>query len=213
MVEKIKLDRNTELKRQIALPRKEAEIFNSKLIVLLTGSSGVGKTTIIDFLIKNSSLFATPDQVTTRGEKRASDKEKKVVSSDEFKSMLSKGEFFHHGSSYGNFCGTTRSSIESIISSGKIPIFDFPIRLIDEIKNMNKEFNFIVIYVLPESISDWYQRMKSANRNTLKRLKDSLREFYSISDNREINMVIVNEKSNHQKAAADLEIFIRELLG
>ena len=206
-----RLDRHIPLAEQIYLPKKETESSKSQPIVLLVGPSGVGKTTIIDLLLSSSNLFATPDQVTTRNEKRTTDKEKKVIGLEEFNLMLNNKELFHHGSSYGNFCGTTRSSIESIISSGKIPIFDFPISLVNEIKNMNQGFNFIVIYILPESIDDWYQRMKNAKRNTLKRLKDSLREFYSVAGNREIDMVLVNKKSSSQEAVIELETFIRKL--
>lgn len=94
----------------------------SKLIVL-TGPSGVGKTTIVEALVKSKSLSLEKVKTTTTRQKRSADDNYYFVSIEEFKKKIDDVEFLEYEEVYeGVLYGVEFSELERIRSTGNTPI-------------------------------------------------------------------------------------------
>ncbi|MCA9369239.1 hypothetical protein KC721_02990, partial [Candidatus Woesebacteria bacterium] len=152
-------------------------------------------------LLSADTRLAIPHQVTTRAQ-RAGYTDKSTVSTAEFAQLEAGNDFFHKGTSYGNLCGTLKSSVENLVRSEKIPVLDFPLALIPELKAANPDFEFIVFYILPKTLQEWYQRMVATERNSFTRLKASLSEFHQIlAHDQQDTMIIIENGDNAQNTA------------
>ena len=186
----------------------------NKVCVLLAGPSCVGKTSIISKMLESDLLFATPTQVTTRSV-RDGQSDKITVTEEEFDRLKHLDDFFHRGSSYHNQYGTLKSSVDSIAQMGKVAVLDFPLHLVSEIKALNPEYDFLVFYLVPKSISEWYTRMANANRNSISRIKYSLKEYSEIlsTENDDITAFIENPDGYQHKALDQILETISNAIG
>lgn len=205
-----RINRSKPLLEQVNLKKKEIELVKSSSpVVLIGGLSGVGKTTLITKMLEISNEFTIPQQVTTR-EVRSDDSTKRTVSVDEFQIMLQNEEFFHGGQTFGNYYGTLQSSVMDAVNSKKIPLIDFPIARVGELKDKHQNLDFFMIYILPSTVEDWYCRLKKLNRNSFTRLKDCLREINSLDSCEDVNEIIVNEDGKSDEVALKIITTVKE---
>ena len=90
------------------------------MLILISGSSGVGKNTVITKLldrVENLRLFQT---CTTR-KPRSTDQEMHCpyiyLSRDEFENKIKSGELFEHEEIHGNFYGVLNASLDAVSKS------------------------------------------------------------------------------------------------
>ena len=92
------------------------------MFVILSGSSGSGKNTIIKELLKEDKKLRFMKTCTTR-EQRDQEKADSYIylDKDEFEKLIDKGELFEFEEIHGNYYGTLKKSIDEIIKGE----FDF----------------------------------------------------------------------------------------
>lgn len=96
------------------------------MFVILTGSSGVGKNTVIKELLNQTDNLVMMPTFTTR-QKRDGEVEGSpyfFVSKQEFQNKIKNGEFLEHENIHNNFYGTSQQVFEDYLKSGKIVIKD-----------------------------------------------------------------------------------------
>ena len=97
-----------------------------KMFIMLAGSSGVGKNTLInDLKPKNSSVVLMPT-LTTRA-MRAGEVEGNpfyYLTKEEFEDKVKAGELFEHELIHGNFYGSSKIIFNEYLKSGKILMKD-----------------------------------------------------------------------------------------
>lgn len=90
--------------------------------ILIGGVSGVGKTTIIDYLLERySNFFAQPISYTTR-EKRHDNERYEFVEKQEIQQLFKNGELLNLDDVYGELYAVSKRSLQDIIKAGKIPV-------------------------------------------------------------------------------------------
>ena len=92
-----------------------------QLIVILSGPSGVGKDSIIQEIIKKDDNFVIPITMTSR-KKRNNEAEAKdyfFVSRSDFQSKINKKELIEFSSTYSDFYGLPKFSMQDALSTGK----------------------------------------------------------------------------------------------
>lgn len=153
-------------------------------LIMVGGKSGVGKTSIIDFLINNwETLYERPISYTSR-KKRTEEKSKEYVFSD-LDTMIEKkqqGDFVNFDYAYGNYYAMEKASLESIILRNKIPI--------KEIHPRNHN-NLLSIY--PNSISVLIKSNDSVDLRDDRLLIDD--DYYKNLDESIFDVIFYNDKS------------------
>lgn len=91
-------------------------------LVLIGGISGIGKTSIINFLLeKYSEVFCQPKSYTSR--KIRGDNDRYIFKEkEEIKAMYDKGLLYNLDVVYNNYYSISKHSVSSLIRSGKIPV-------------------------------------------------------------------------------------------
>lgn len=94
------------------------------MLIVITGPSGVGKTTIINSLLKQDPNLKYSVSMTTRqprhNEKNGVDYH--FVSEDEFKARIEKNEFIEWSEVYGKYYGRLKKDLEDTTSDTLIGI-------------------------------------------------------------------------------------------
>jgi guanylate kinase len=167
---------------------------NRGSIFVVSAPSGTGKTTLC-----RKAAVTLPDltlsvSFTTRPPRPGEipDQHYSFIGQDEFKSMTGDGSFIEWAEVHGNFYGTSRKRIESIVSSGKDAVLDIDIQGARQIRRQYPES--ILVFVLPPSMEILEKRLvdrKSDTREVIeKRLKKAREE---ISEYKDYDYVIVND--------------------
>lgn len=133
----------------------------NSVFVLLLGPSGVGKSSIIEKLIKEDSRFV-PSFVYTNRAPRENDFGRISISDKEFKKMSENGEFLIEAPIYGNKYAIPIKPVMEALKKGKIPIQDFPESFVEEIRG---KISLLTIYTLPPSLETLRQRLQIDGRD------------------------------------------------
>ena len=92
------------------------------MLVIVSGSSGVGKNTIITKLLERNNNLELLQTCTTRNP-RHTDKEMHnpylYLTREEFENKIKNGELFEHEEIHKNFYGVLNSSLEQVSVSDK----------------------------------------------------------------------------------------------
>jgi len=166
------------------------------MIIIFSGPSGVGKSTIINELIKHKNLYFSISHTTRQ--KRHNEIEGSdyfFVSSDEFKKLIA-DNFFIEYEQYGtDFYGTGKNQIDE---SNNITVLDVEVNGASKLLKDNKDFVGIFIDIENDELirrletrghNDLFikQRMDLANKQRRK-----INEFDYIIKNVDINTTVKN---------------------
>jgi len=184
-----------------------------KKCFLISGSSGVGKTSIAYEVLKRNNNI---EKVITSTSRKIRPNERNGVdyyfySKEEFEKMLYKNEFFESAFVYENYYGSEKKEVERIFNSGHIPLFVCDVQ---GVINISKAIdNLVKIFILPDNLENLKNRIEKrsgSNRiDTEKRLKQVEEEtkIANICDYR-----IINEEGKLDKAVDEvLDIIEKEL--
>ncbi len=137
-------------------------------LIIFAAPSGAGKTTLVRHLLKKLDNLCFSVSATTR-KKRGAEVDTKdyyFISKEEFVSRNNKEEFLEWQEVYdGNFYGTLKSEVESLLEQGKNVIFDIDVK---GALNIKKEYGerALAIFVQPPSILALKERLQSRNTET-----------------------------------------------
>ncbi len=174
----------------------------SKFLLLL-GPSGVGKSLIIEELLRLDSRFVYISPFMTRS-LREGEKNKISISSEEMDEMWNSGELLVINKLYGIRYATPRLPIVQALAQGNFPVLDWPI---SRIKTMTQAFpnQLCVIYVSPPSIEALRQRLTKDGRDMDgHRLRSAREELKAYESSRYIgvcNFEIIAEENQVPKIA------------
>ncbi|MFA5357500.1 MAG: guanylate kinase [archaeon] len=140
------------------------ETKKGKLFVI-TGSSGVGKTTIADAVLSELPFFQRIVTCTTRapreGEQNGVDYN--FFSKEKFEELVSKGEFLEHATVYGNYYGSLAKDVQNVINSGKSILMLVDVQGAKTIKQKFPEA--ITIFVKPPSLESLRERLEKRSKD------------------------------------------------
>ena len=116
--------------------------------LIITGPSGVGKTTVATELLSQCSGFEFVRSATTRQKRGdAYDSEYIYLTNEEFKAMISSDGLLEYMEYGGQMYGTPRSEIDRIFSIGKIPLLILDINGVKSIRSTDLGFKSIIFYI------------------------------------------------------------------
>ena len=175
----------------------------SKLFVI-SGSSGVGKGTVIKEFLKRNPEFKLSVSCTTRKprEGEVHGKNYFFLTREEFKSCIEKGEFLEWAEFNNNFYGTKRAWVEKTLNKGENLILEIETKGALQIKTQKPEA--VLIFIMPPSLEELEQRLRGRNTEDEITIQNRLHEAYrEIECSKEYDYKIVND--NLEKAVNELE--------
>lgn len=141
--------------------------------IIISGPSGVGKTTLTNaFLARNKNINVAISATTrTKRGNEVDGKDYYFISKDSFKKLIEKGEFMEYDNYLENYYGSSiRFYVESQ-TEGKDVIYNLTIKGMENAKKKHPEFDFVTIFIAPPSLDVLYQRLKNRNTDTEKQIK------------------------------------------
>lgn len=134
----------------------------NKLIVI-SGSSGVGKGTVIKGFLERNPNFSLSISYTTR-ERREGEVDGInyfYISKEEFKKSIENNEFLEWANFSGNYYGTKRSFVEKALGENKNLILEIETQGALQIKEKMPEA--VLIFIAPPSYQDLEYRLRKRN--------------------------------------------------
>lgn len=176
-------------------------------LIVFSAPSGSGKTTIVQYLLKQEALNLDFSVSATSRDPRGEEKEGKnyyFISLKDFKQHIKNGDFLEWEEVYrDNFYGTLKTEVERIWALGKNVIFD-----IDVVGGLRIKKKFpgrtLAVFVKPPSIDELKIRLKkrkteSEERINMRIAKASVElatapQFDYIIENNDLDTALVEAK-------------------
>lgn len=162
------------------------------MLIIISGSSGVGKNTIINRLFQESDKLALMPTMTTRAmrEGESQNNPYRFVSRDEFEAAIEAGEMLEYCEIHENLYGTNKKILEEMQNQGKILVKDIDV---EGTLNLSKALPDVVsIYLKPVSREQLVERLVGRGETQIElRLK---RYEYEESMSKHYKYVLINDK-------------------
>jgi len=188
---------------------KKEKVSQKKKLFVISGSSGVGKGTVIEGFLKRNPQFKLSISCTTR-DKRGGEVEGInyfYLSKDEFTESIKNNEFLEWATFSDNFYGTKRAYVEKKLAENKDLIVEIDTQGALQVQTKMPEA--VLIFIEPPSYDDLEFRLR--NRNTeseeaiLKRLEVVQQE---LENSNKFDYKIVNDTV--ENAITNLENIIKK---
>lgn len=182
-------------------------IQNKKLYVI-SGSSGVGKGTVIEGFLKKNPSFGLSISYTTR-QKREGEQEGVnyfYVSKDDFKKSIENDEFLEWAEFSGNCYGTKKEYVQKCLGADKDLILEIDTQGALQIKE--KMPSAVLIFIEPPSYQDLEARLRNRNTESEEAIAKRL-DFVKLEmkNAEKFDYKIVNDQLN--QAISELEKIIK----
>lgn len=152
--------------------------------MVLSGPSGVGKTTISERLRAEFPLFSYSVSATTRAPRTGEQQGRDYffLSREEFEKGIREGAYAEHAEVFGNLYGTPKKVLLDAMAKGRVPLLDVDVQGAESLRS--NRFGGVYIFVLPPSIEDLRKRLdrRGTRRTELdRRVAEAEKEMLSAS--------------------------------
>ena len=165
-----------------------------KKLFVISGSSGVGKGTVIKEFLNRHPEFKLSISCTTRGmrEGEIHGKNYFFLSVDEFKNCAENGEFLEWAEFSGNFYGTKKSFVEECLEKGENLILEIDTKGALQVKKQMNEA--VLIFIAPPSLEELEARLRGRHTETEEAIQKRLASIkLEIENSKQFDYVIVND--------------------
>jgi len=183
------------------------------MLVIISGPSGVGKDTIIDALKRRRH---EPDYhyvvtCTTRamrpGEVESCDYH--FLAREAFAAQRAAGEFLEANEVHGNWYGTPRRQVREALAAGRDVILKIDVQGAQVVKG--KVPGALLIFLIPPSLEDLFQRLRSRATETADELELRQRNAaIELARQEDYDYVVTNETGQVERTAERIDAIIAE---
>lgn len=173
-------------------------------LFVISGSSGVGKGTVIKEFLKKHTDFKLSVSCTTRKPREGEIHGKNYffLTHEEFKNCIKNNEFLEWAEFSGNMYGTQKNYVQEKLTQGKNLILEIDTKGALNVKKIMPEAT--LIFILPPSLEELEARLRGRHTETeeaiQKRLKSTRLEM---ENSKQFDYQIVND--DIEKAVLSLE--------
>lgn len=131
------------------------------LLLIVSGPSGVGKSSLCGRLLEENEQLKLSISYTTRAPRgqEVNGEHYHFVSRETFLDMVAQGKFAEHAEVHGNFYGTSRATVEEAFSRGEDLLFDIDYQGSNQLKAAFPEASCAVL-LLPPSMEVLEARLR-----------------------------------------------------
>lgn len=136
---------------------------NSKPVII-SGPSGVGKSTICREIVKRFDNVSLSISATTRpkADTETEGKDYYFLTEDEFKKRIEQGAFLEYAEVFGNLYGTLTEKVDEALAAGKTLILEIDVQGAQQVKEKHPEA--LMIFILPPTQKHLVERMNGRGR-------------------------------------------------
>jgi guanylate kinase len=133
-------------------------------VVIISGPSGVGKSTICHELVKRLPDVYLSISVTTRpkGSGETDGRDYWFISEQQFKQRIENGKLLEYAKVFDHWYGTPKDEVEKALKVGKIVILEIDVQGAKQVKAVYTDA--IMIFILPPSAKVLAERMDQRGR-------------------------------------------------
>lgn len=183
----------------------------NKLIVF-TGPSGVGKSTIEKHLFNDPELKLKLSCSATTRKPRNGEKNGQhyfFISHDEFNKKIENDEFVEWNAHFSNKYGTLKSEIKKISDDGYYPFLELETFGARNVMNRYGEDNIISIFVAPPSIEELKSRIVNRGTESDEQIQERMAKVEEeMSQRRHFQHIVIN--NNVKQTANEIRKIILE---
>ncbi len=180
-----------------------------KKFYVISGSSGVGKGTVIKEFLRRNSDFRLSISCTTRGKRdgEIDGVNYFFLSKDEFQNCINNNEFLEWEEFSGNFYGTKREFVEKCLENDENLILEIDTKGALQVKSLMD--NAVLIFIAPPSIEELEKRLRGRHTETEEAIQRRLNSIkLEIENSRQFDYMVVNDTV--ENAVKELEKIILE---
>ncbi len=133
-------------------------------VVIVSGPSGVGKSTICKEVVKRLNNVDLSVSVTTRpgSETEIDGDDYWFISEEEFQERINKGLLLEHAEVFGHLYGTPKDKVDESLQRGRTVILEIDVQGAKQAKAIFPDA--IMIFILPPSAKTLAERMNRRGR-------------------------------------------------
>lgn len=180
------------------------------ILLVLSGPSGVGKGTIVNYLLEEDKYLVKSVSCTTRAPREGEEngREYFFISEREFRSRIQENDFLEYDEHFGNYYGTPRSFVERQLKDRSV------ILEIDVVGALNAKRlmpdKTVLVMVTPPSMEELENRLSGRGSESEEQKRDRLQRVrYELEQAHLYDYVLVNDDSRQTKIKIQ-EIIRRE---
>lgn len=178
-----------------------------KKLFVISGSSGVGKGTVIKEFLNKHPEFRLSISCTTRGmrEGEVHGKNYFFLTKEEFQKCVDDGDFLEWAEFSGNYYGTKKSFVEKCLNNGENLILEIDTKGALNVKSLMPDS--VLIFIAPPSLEELESRLRGRHTETEEAIQKRLASIkLEIENSKKFDYVIVNDTV--QNAVGKLESII-----
>ena len=173
-------------------------------LFVISGSSGVGKGTVIKEFLKKHPEFKLSVSCTTRAprEGEVHGENYFFISREEFLNHINNGDFLEWAEFSGNMYGTQRPYVDKKLAEGKNLILEIDTQGALKVKKVMPEAN--LIFILPPSLEELEARLRGRHTESEEAIQKRLGSIKMEMENaKHFDFQIINDSI--ENAVAELE--------
>ncbi|MBV6396953.1 MAG: Guanylate kinase [Anaerolineales bacterium] len=141
------------------------------LLIVISGPSGVGKDTVIQYMMERGMPFHFVVTATTRPVRpdEVHGRDYWFVSKEEFARMIEADELIEYAMVYGDYKGIPKQQVREALSSGKDVVLRIDVQGAETIRKLAS--GALLIFITTNSEEELVRRLETRKTETLEELK------------------------------------------
>ena len=138
---------------------------DSGLLLIISGPSGVGKTTITRRVVDDlGAVYSVSVTTRRRSNKESPGRDYHFLELDEFECRRDAGQLLEWAEVFGNYYGTPRQPVEEAVAGGRLVLLEIDVEGTVQVKQKMPEA--FAIFILPPSEDELLRRLRNRQRES-----------------------------------------------